>query len=61
VEKGSPRTDFEVDSDSLIKEFINHNLLKLYEVNEEDIFLVYTGKQLNAEKSFREELVEDHS
>jgi hypothetical protein len=34
-------------------------LLSLYEVEADDMFLVYTGKQVNINKNFREELIED--
>ena len=32
-----------------------------YQAGIDDLFLVYTGKQLNSDKSFREEFVENNS
>ena len=48
-----------VESKSFIKDFINEKLFEAFGQNCEDIFLVYTGKQLDVQKSFHEEFVED--
>lgn len=34
---------------------------KVFGQNSEDVFLVYTGKQLDVNKTFEEEFVEDES
>lgn len=54
-------THFEVQSGSLIKDFIDGPLLNTFQQSSEDVFLVYTGKQLDIHKSFAEEYVEDES
>jgi hypothetical protein len=61
LEQGATRENFNVNTNSLIKDFINENLLRLYEVNIDDIFLVYTGKQVDIHKNFKQELIEDES
>ena len=61
LDKAAKREKYDVSTTILIKDFINDNLLRLYEVNMEDIFLVYTGKQVDVHKNFREELIENQS
>jgi hypothetical protein len=43
----------------LIKDFIDNELYEQYHQNSNDLFLVYTGKQLDIHKTFEEEYVED--
>lgn len=59
LDKAAKREKYDVSTNMLIKDFISDNLLKLYEVNMEDIFLVYTGKQVDVHKKFQEELIEN--
>lgn len=48
-----------MDSKSNIKEFIDTKLQEVFKHNSEEIFLVYTGKQLDISKNWEEEFVED--
>jgi len=57
LDKAAKREKYAVSTNMLIKDFISGNLLKLYEVNMKDIFLVYTGKQVDVHKNFKEELI----
>ena len=59
LEGNKTLTHFMVESKSFIKDFINEKLFEAFGQNCEDIFLVYTGKQLDVQKSFHEEFVED--
>ena len=43
---------FTVESNSVIKDFINSKLYECFNQNSEDIFLVYTGKQIDISKTF---------
>lgn len=54
-------THFRVPSRSNIKDFIDGKLFEAFRLNSDDIFLVYTGKQLDLHKTFEEEYVEDES
>lgn len=33
----------------------------MYQVDPDDMFMVYTGKQVDVNKNFKEEMIEDHS
>lgn len=61
LEKGAQKYTFDIKSDDIIQEFIDSNLVDTYKVGPGDMFLVYTGKQLNPDKTFKEELVENQS
>lgn len=61
LDQKAAREKYAVNTNTLIKDFISDNLLRLYEVNMDDIFLVYTGKQVDINKNFKEELIENES
>lgn len=46
-------TRFQVESTSNIKEFIDGKMQEIFKQNSEQIFLVYTGKQLDVSKTFQ--------
>ena len=48
-----------VESNTSIKDFINSKLYECFNQSTDEIFLVYTGKQLDINKTFLEEYVED--
>lgn len=52
-------THFKVSSKCNIKEFIDTKLYEIFNHQSDQIFLVYTGKQLDITKNFEEEFVED--
>lgn len=54
---GSQTTSFEVDSSTNIKEFIDSKLPENFGANTEELVLVYIGRQLKSDKSFKEEKV----
>jgi hypothetical protein len=52
---------FTVESNSSIKDFINGKMYECFNQNSDEVFLVYTGKQVDINKTFYEEYVEDES
>ena len=52
-------SNFTIKARTQIKEFINTKFFECYNQNEEEIFLVYTGRQLDINKTFLDEFVED--
>lgn len=54
-----PLAHFAIPSSTLVQDFINHQLNGLYQQTADEIFLVYTGKQLGLAKTFEEEYVEE--
>ena len=43
----------------MIKDFINGKLFECFNQNADEIFLVYTGKQIDITRTFFDEYVED--
>ena len=56
--KGDPKlSSFTVKPSDSIQDFIDCQLFELSGKKSDDLFLVYTGKQLDMELSFQEEVV----
>ena len=54
-------SEFTVKPCDNIQEFIDEKLFEIYGKKSDDLFLVYTGKQMDMELSFEEEFVENQS
>ena len=57
LEGGRSLSHFQIESNLKIKDFIDTQLYETFGQKSDEIFLVYTGKQLDINKSFEEEHV----
>lgn len=52
LEGGRTLNHYKVESNSTIKDFIDGKIFETMNLNSDQVFLVYTGKQLDIQKTF---------